>query len=69
MELIFDFLKVSVPVFGWPLPVYEKVFLIVFIACGIVGGCISTYSAITDIVQPESFKPPCYVNMTAASTA
>ncbi|GFR06527.1 aa_trans domain-containing protein, partial [Trichonephila clavata] len=56
---------------NWPdrsLPIYEKVCLFVFIGCGIIGGCISTYSAITDIVQPESFKPPCYVNMTAASS-
>ncbi|GFY40900.1 aa_trans domain-containing protein [Trichonephila inaurata madagascariensis] len=72
------FVAQSIPRFGkvlnlnpdWPdrsLSIYEKVCLFVFIACGIVGGCISTYSAITDIVQPESFKPPCYVNMTAAS--
>ncbi|GIY87877.1 hypothetical protein CDAR_499711 [Caerostris darwini] len=54
----------------WPnrnISLYEKIFMIIIIGCGIVGGGISTYSAIMDIVEPESFRPPCYVNITAAS--
>ncbi|GFY40902.1 amino acid transporter AVT1E [Trichonephila inaurata madagascariensis] len=54
---------------NWPernIPVHEKIYLIVIIVCGIVGGGISTYAAMNDIAAPESFNPPCYVNLTAA---
>ncbi|XP_054713396.1 uncharacterized protein LOC129222860 [Uloborus diversus] len=53
----------------WPerrIPTYEKVYLWVIMVVGVVGGGIATYSAIVDIAKPESFNPPCYVNITAA---
>ncbi|KFM73288.1 Proton-coupled amino acid transporter 3, partial [Stegodyphus mimosarum] len=53
----------------WPqkrIPLYEKIYLFFIMITGIIGGCISTYSAITDIAQAKSFNPPCYVNITAA---
>ncbi|KAG8184420.1 hypothetical protein JTE90_004590 [Oedothorax gibbosus] len=55
---------------SWPeryIPVHEKVYLVVIMVCGVVGGCISTYSAINDIAGADTFNPPCYVNITAAN--
>ncbi|XP_055936791.1 uncharacterized protein LOC129966393 [Argiope bruennichi] len=55
---------------NWPeryIPLHEKIYLIVIIVCGIVGGSISSYAAFIEIVAPHSFNPPCYVNLTAAS--
>ncbi|GIY12399.1 hypothetical protein CEXT_532681 [Caerostris extrusa] len=49
------------------IPVHEKFCLITSITCGIIGGSLSTYASIIDIVQTVSFQPPCYVNLTAAS--
>ncbi|XP_035213521.1 amino acid transporter AVT1J-like isoform X1 [Stegodyphus dumicola] len=53
----------------WPqrhIPTYEKVYLIFIMITGIIGGSISTYSAIDSIVRISTFNPPCYVNITAA---
>ncbi|XP_054713383.1 uncharacterized protein LOC129222852 [Uloborus diversus] len=55
---------------GWnkrTIPLWEKVYLIAVILFGLIGGSISTYSAIMDIIKADSFTPPCYVNITAAS--
>lgn len=49
------------------IPLHEKIYLIVIIVYGILGGCMSTYAAVDGIVQPDSFVPPCYVNSTAAN--
>ncbi|GIY12405.1 amino acid transporter AVT1E [Caerostris extrusa] len=52
----------------WPerrIPIHEKIYLIVIIVYGILGGCMSTYAAVKDIAEPKSFVPPCYVNLTA----
>ncbi|GBN38749.1 Amino acid transporter AVT1E [Araneus ventricosus] len=54
----------------WPeryIPLHEKIYLIVIIVYGILGGCMSTYAAVDGIVKPDSFVPPCYVNSTAAN--
>ncbi|GIY87883.1 aa_trans domain-containing protein [Caerostris darwini] len=54
---------------NWPeryIPLHEKFCLIASITCGIIGGSLSTYASIIDIVQTVSFQPPCYVNLTAA---
>ncbi|KAG8184418.1 hypothetical protein JTE90_004588 [Oedothorax gibbosus] len=53
----------------WPernIHPFEKVCLLFIIVSGIIAGCIATYAAVSDIVQPDSFSPPCYVNLTAA---
>ncbi|KAK7474589.1 hypothetical protein BaRGS_00034173 [Batillaria attramentaria] len=50
-----------------PVPLHEKVLNVEIILVGIVCGVASTYSAIKVLASPNSFTPPCYVNLTAAS--
>ncbi|XP_015927645.1 uncharacterized protein [Parasteatoda tepidariorum] len=55
---------------AWPIrniSTLEKCVLIIIIASGVVGGALSTYSALDDIIQPDTFKPPCYINVTGAA--
>ncbi|UYV83376.1 hypothetical protein LAZ67_23000819 [Cordylochernes scorpioides] len=47
------------------IPKYQLVFLVEIMAVGVVGGAIATYSALESITAPDSFTPPCYVNITA----
>lgn len=49
------------------LLLYERIILIEIIAVGVIGGIISTYSAMQDIVKPGAFIPPCYVDIAGAS--
>lgn len=54
----------------WPvrtIPLHEKVYLYEILLLGIVGGVISTYSAISNIAKDSAFTPPCYVNFTASA--
>lgn len=54
----------------WPqrrISLPEKIYLYLIMILGVIGGAISTYSAVTEIVKPSSFNPPCYVDLKAAS--
>ena len=49
----------------WPkryISLKVKIFLIVTIVVGLVAGIASTYSAVYDLVDPQAFRPPCYVS-------
>ena len=45
----------------------ELVLLASCVIVSIAGGIASTYSSIDDIVNPKTFKLPCYVNRTQIS--
>lgn len=49
----------------WPkrhISLKVKIFLILTIIIGLIAGIVSTYSAIADLVDPDAFKPPCYLS-------
>ena len=56
--------------FTWisEIPIYEKAIFIEIVLIGILGGAASTYSALLDLFEPDSFTPPCYVNAHNNST-
>ena len=56
--------------FTWisEIPIYEKGIFIEIVLIGILGGAASTYSALLDLFEPDSFTPPCYVNAHNNST-
>ncbi|XP_059471232.1 uncharacterized protein LOC132194139 [Neocloeon triangulifer] len=43
------------------VPLWRKIYLLVILVIGLVGGVAATYSAILDIVGPQSFRKPCYI--------
>lgn len=43
---------------GWPMFIVN----LLIAAVGLVGGAVCTYSAVADIVDPNAFTPPCYLN-------
>ncbi|XP_013789686.2 amino acid transporter AVT1J-like [Limulus polyphemus] len=50
----------------WPertVPLHQKVYFAEIMMIGLIGGVISTYSALQDIFDPSSFSPPCYINI------
>jgi len=47
----------------WEIPLH-----ILIVIIGIVGGVSATYAAVKGITDPAAFVPPCYVNITAASS-
>ncbi|XP_076333571.1 uncharacterized protein LOC143237823 isoform X2 [Tachypleus tridentatus] len=50
----------------WPertVPLYQKVYFAEIMVIGLIGGVISTYSALQDIFDPSAFTPPCYINI------
>lgn len=49
------------------VPLHIKVLNVEIIIIGIIGGVAATYSAIRTMVGADTFIPPCYVNLTAAS--
>ncbi|XP_013777068.1 amino acid transporter AVT1J-like [Limulus polyphemus] len=52
----------------WPertVPLYQKIYFILVITTGLVGGAISTFSAVQDIFSALVFSPPCYISNTA----
>ena len=51
------------------IPIYEKIIFVEIILIGILGGVASTYSALLDLFAPDSFTPPCYVNVHNNSTS
>jgi len=42
------------------IPVYRRLYLAFLILIGVLGGIISTYFSLADIVKPDTFEPPCY---------
>ena len=42
------------------IPTYRMCYLIFIIVVGCLGGCISTYSSVRDMVGEATFVPPCY---------
>ncbi|KAK7474591.1 hypothetical protein BaRGS_00034175 [Batillaria attramentaria] len=50
-----------------PVPLHVKVLNVEIILVGMVAGVAATYSAVKVLASPNTFTPPCYVNMTAAS--
>ncbi|KAG8295869.1 amino acid transporter AVT1C-like [Homalodisca vitripennis] len=48
---------------NWPqrkIPLYIRVYMWELIGIGLVGGAVSTYSALQSIVSSETFTKPCY---------
>jgi len=52
---------------GAKMPSWERPVHVIIILIGFIGGCSATYSAFNEIVNPNAFVPPCYLNITAAS--
>ncbi|KAK7478884.1 hypothetical protein BaRGS_00029865 [Batillaria attramentaria] len=46
---------------------FEKVLNAEIMIVGLLAGIAATYSAIRDLASPDTFTPPCYINITAAS--
>lgn len=42
------------------IPTYRLSYLILIIVIGTLGGCISTYSSVADMVKKDTFVAPCY---------
>ncbi|CAK8697798.1 unnamed protein product [Clavelina lepadiformis] len=53
---------------GAKMPKWEIPLHVIIIVIGIIGGVSATYSAIKGIMDPKAFVPPCYVDISAASS-
>lgn len=42
------------------IPLHRLCYLIFIIVVGTLGGCISTYSSVAEMVKNDTFVPPCY---------
>ena len=42
------------------IPSYRMCYLIFIIVIGSLGGCISTYSSVANMVKEDTFVAPCY---------
>ena len=49
-----------------PIPLHQTVFHIEILLLGAFVMVISTYSALEDIMGPDTFVPPCFINVTSA---
>ena len=46
-----------------PVPLWEKVVLGEIILIATIGGIASTYSAVSDILDPTSFESSCFISV------
>ncbi|PVD28157.1 hypothetical protein C0Q70_10742 [Pomacea canaliculata] len=64
------YLKLAATEGPWPsfsVPLFEKVANVEIMVVGLVAGIAATYSAVSSLVSPGTFAPPCYISIAAAS--